>query len=97
MGESSFPKNETFAKVRGYTVKANQSILKVDTVELTTPYFEQPILGRLEDKTIFNLKEGESSPIFNSFEKRLLIKGLRDQIDYDGGFTLEGASFIGGG
>ena len=28
-----------------------------------------------------NLKEGESSPIFNSFEKRLLIKGLRDQID----------------
>ena len=92
-----FPKNETFAKVRGYTVKANQSILKVDTVELTTPYFEQPILGRLEDKTIFNLKEGESSPIFNSFEKRLLIKGLRDQIDYDGGFTLEGASFIGRG
>ena len=63
MGESSFPKNETLAKVRGYTVKANQSILKVDTVELTTPYFEQPILGRLEDKSVFKLKEGESSPI----------------------------------
>ncbi len=93
----NFPKNETFAKVRGYSVRANESILKVDTVELTTPYFEKPILGRLTDKTIFNLKEGESSPIFNSYEKRLLIKGLRDQIDYDGGFTLEGANFIGRG
>ena len=61
------------------------------------PYFEKPILGRLVDKTVFNLKEGEASPIFNSYEKRLLIKGIRDQIDYEGGFTLEGANFIGRG
>ena len=93
----NFPKNETFAQVKGYSVVANESVLKVDTVELTTPYFATPIMGRLEDKTVFNLKEGESSPIFNSFEKRLLIKGIRDQIDYDGGFTLEGANFIGRG
>ena len=92
-----FPKNETFAKIRGYTVLAKETKIKIDTVELTTPYFDKPILGRLEDKTIFSLKEGESSPIFNSFEKRLLITDLRDQIDYDGGFTLEGASFIGRG
>ena len=61
-----FPKNETFAEIKGYSVFADESIIKVDTVELTTPYFEKPILGRLEDKTVFNLKEGESSPIFNS-------------------------------
>ena len=92
-----FPKNETFAEIKGYSVFADESILKVDTVALTTPYFEKPILGRLEDKTVFNLKEGESSPIFNSFEKRLLIENIREQINYDGGFTLEGASFIGRG
>ena len=92
-----FPKNETFAKVKGYSVFADESIIRVDTVELTTPYFEKPILGRLEDKTVFNLKEGESSPIFNSFEKRLLIENIRKHINYDGGFTLEGASFIGRG
>ena len=92
-----FPKNETFAVIRGYSVRANESRIKIDTVELTTPYFDKPILGKLEDKTIFNLKEGESSPIFNSFEKRLFIENLRDQIDYDGGFTLEGANFIGRG
>ena len=92
-----FPKNETYAEIRGYSVRAKDTKIKIDTVELTTPYFDKPILGKLEDKTIFNLKEGESSPIFNSFEKRLIIKDLRDQIDYDGGFTLEGANFIGRG
>ena len=78
-------------------MNARESILKVDTVALTTPYFEEPILGRLKDKTLFNLKLGESSPIFNSFEKRLKIEGLRNQLDYDGGFSLQGADFIGKG
>ncbi len=93
----NFPKEETYAKIRGYTLNARESILKVDTVSLTTPYFDEPILGRLKDKTLFNLKLGESSPIFNSFEKRLKIEGLRDQLDYDGGFSLQGADFIGKG
>ena len=70
----NFSKDETYAEIRGYTLNARESILKVDTVALTTPYFEEPILGRLKDKTLFNLKLGESSPIFNSFEKRLKIK-----------------------
>ena len=93
----NFSKDETYAEIRGYTLNARESILKVDTVALTTPYFEEPILGRLKDKTLFNLKLGESSPIFNSFEKRLKIEGLRDQLDYDGGFSLQGADFIGKG
>ena len=54
-------------------------------------------MGRLRDKTLFNLKVGESSPIFNSFEKRLKIDGLKDQLNYDGGFALQGADFIGRG
>jgi len=58
----NFPKEETFAEIRGYTVNARESILKVDTVALTTPYFKEPILGRLKDKTLFNLKLGESRP-----------------------------------
>ncbi len=93
----NFPKDETYAEIRGYSLNVHESILKVDTVALTTPYFDKPILGRLKDKTLFNLKVGESSPIFNSFEKRLKIQGLRNQLDYDGGFSLQGADFIGKG
>jgi hypothetical protein len=90
-------KDETFAKLRSYKcILTSQSVL-IDTVELTTPYFNVPILGRLKDKTILELSEGESSPQFSSYEKRLKIKDLREGIDYDGEFTLLGDEFIGSG
>ena len=92
-----FDKTKTFAKLRGYKFEMNTAQLKVDTVELTTPYFATPILGKLHDKSILELSEGESSPQFNSFEKRLKIPQLRENMDYDGGFTLLGDEFIGQG
>ena len=92
-----FSKSETFANLRSYKCDFSTAKLKVDTVELTTPYFKTPILGRLQDLTSLDLGEGEKSPQFNSFEKRLKIPNLRDQMDYDGGFTLEGPDFIGRG
>ena len=42
-----FDKKETFAELRRYKVDLSKSILKVDTVSLTTPYFKIPILGKL--------------------------------------------------
>ena len=92
-----FEKEKTYAKIRGYRCDLKSAQVKVDTVELTTPYFKTPILGKLADKTILEMNEGESSPQFVSFEKRLKIPDLRENLDYDGGFTLEGAEFIGKG
>jgi hypothetical protein len=92
-----FKKTETFANLRGYKCDFSTAKLKVDTVELTTPYFTTPILGKLQDLTTLDLGEGEKSPQFNSYEKRLKIPNLRDQMDYDGGFTMEGPDFIGRG
>ncbi|MEN9301806.1 MAG: hypothetical protein RL264_235 [Bacteroidota bacterium] len=92
-----FDKDKTFARLRGYKCDMKTAYVRVDTVELTTPYFTTPILGKLMDKTIIEKSEGEGSPQFNSFEKRLKIPNLRENLDYDGGFTLEGAEFIGRG
>jgi len=92
-----FKNTETFANLRGYKCDFATAKLKVDTVELTTPYFTTPILGKLQDLSTLDLGEGEKSPQFNSYEKRLKIPNLRDQMDYDGGFTLEGPDFIGRG
>lgn len=92
-----FPKSETFANIRSYKCDFTTAKLKVDTVELTTPYFKTPILGKLQDMTSLDAGDGESYPQFNSYEKRLKIPNLRDQMDYDGGFTLEGRDFIGRG
>ncbi|MFM7683494.1 MAG: hypothetical protein ACKO7P_12250, partial [Bacteroidota bacterium] len=93
----NFDKNKTFANLRSYRFEMNSAQLRVDTVELTTPYFTTPILGKLLDKTILVLNEGERSPQFNSFEKRLKIPELNENMDYDGGFTLQGEKFLGQG
>jgi len=95
--KAGFDKKETFAELRRYKVDLSRAILKVDTVSLTTPYFPIPILGKLIDKTYSELMDGEEAPQFNSFEKRLKIKSLRENMDYDGGFSLEGKKFIGRG
>ena len=90
-------KEETFAKLRTYKCNLTSQSIMIDTVELTTPYFDVPILGRLKDKTILELSDGESSPQFSSYEKRLKIKDLREGVDYDGEFSLVGDEFIGSG
>lgn len=90
-------KNETFAELKGYKVKLDEVVLSADTVSLTTPYFQTPILGSLTDKTQDFLIENEGAPHFSSFDKRLKINNLREGLDYDGGFTLEGNKMVGAG
>ncbi len=92
-----FDKEETFAELRKYKVDLSTSTLKVDTVSLTTPYFSTPILGKLVDNFSSGKSDDEGAPQFNSFQKRLIIKSLRENVDYDGGFSLQGAKFIGKG
>ena len=95
--KTGLKKNETFAELKGYKVKMNEVVLRADTVSLTTPYFQTPILGSLTDKTLDYLKENEGAPHFSSFDKRLKISELREGLDYDGGFTLEGSKMVGAG
>jgi hypothetical protein len=91
------PRNETFATLKNYKADFQTAVLKADSVSLSTPYFSTPILGKLTDKTSLDLLEGEFAPQFTSYEKRLVIKELRPQMDYEGSFTLEGPDFIGKG
>jgi hypothetical protein len=95
--KAGLPKNETYAVFKSYKCDFNNAKLKVDSVSLTTPYFTTPILGKLTDMTILDLSEQEAAPKFNSYEQRLKIVNLREQMDYDGSFTLNGPDFIGKG
>ncbi|MFM6945899.1 MAG: hypothetical protein ACKOWW_02045 [Flavobacteriales bacterium] len=95
--KAGLPKAETFATLKNYKCDFNAAKLKADSVLLTTPYFSTPILGRLTDLTYMDLTEQEAAPKFSSYEQRLKISNLREQMDYDGSFTLNGADFIGKG
>ncbi|MFM7663573.1 MAG: hypothetical protein ACKO68_03490 [Bacteroidota bacterium] len=92
-----FNKDETYASLRGFKINMKEVALISDTVSLTTPYFPAPILGSLMDKSTKELAEGEGAPRFVSFDKRLKISELRESMDYDGGFSLEGSRLVGRG
>lgn len=92
------PKNETFAKLIKYNVSCKTSNLSADSVALTTKYFAKPILGTLSDRAfIVNREADKIYPQFLSYEKRLRIKNIKENVDYDGGFSMQGASFVGMG
>ena len=92
-----FKPDDTFAELRGFRINMKEVVLTADTVSLTTPYFPKPIQGSLIDKALSELQEGEGAPRFVSFDKRLKINELREAMNYDGGFSLEGSRLIGKG
>lgn len=92
------PKDNTFAVLNSYEVNMKMPNLRVDTVLLTTPYFTKPIYGQLIERAFnINREEDKTFPQFTSFERKLAIKGITQDIDYIGGFSLKGPNFIGVG
>jgi hypothetical protein len=92
------PSDKTFAVLKGYETSMRNSTINVDTVDLTTPYFSKPIKGMLADRAFkINREEDKIFPQFLSFEKRLLINSIVPDVDYTGGFSMQGSSFVGAG
>ncbi len=91
-------KDVTYATLKGYAISMKTPNLTCDTVVLVTPYFTKPILGKLTDRAFVVTREMDKTfPYFLSFDKRLAIKSIREEVDYEGGFSLQGASFVGVG
>ena len=89
---------ETFAKINHYNVSLKASTIRIDSVLLTSPYFKEEIQGSLNDRAFkINRETDRIYPQFLSFDRKLLIKDIVENIDYIGGFSLHGASFIGAG
>ncbi len=86
------------ATLYGYEIPLKSTNLSCDTVLLVTPYFSKPIFGKLTDRAFVITREMDKAfPYFVSFDKRLSIKNIKEGVDYEGGFSLEGPSFIGVG
>jgi hypothetical protein len=59
-------------------------------------YFEKPQLGRITERII--TENGEPTyPRFDSYSKRLLVKNIYPDVDFDGGFAMRGPKFVGSG
>ena len=60
-------------------------------------YFPAPLKGIVTEKVMPENDKGETYPRFESYNKRLQIKNIAENVDYDGGFAMRGAKFVGAG
>ncbi len=89
----------TFAEWdHAYTLRMKTSAYEVDSVRFNDPYFPQTLIGKVSDKVLANVDaEGASYPRFESYDRRMAIRNIVDGIDFEGGFSLQGAKLIGYG
>jgi hypothetical protein len=59
-------------------------------------YFELPQKGRVTDKIVTENRE-PTYPRFDSYSKRLIVKNIYPDVDFDGGFSMRGNKFVGSG
>lgn len=96
---SKLPANEVYADIFRYQISMQKSDFDIDTVRFTnTNFFSYPLMGSLEEKVMVDVSEDRVSyPRFSSFDKRLEIKDIYRNVDYEGGFAQHGDKLLGTG
>ncbi|MDZ4839297.1 MAG: hypothetical protein SGJ04_04770 [Bacteroidota bacterium] len=92
-----FTKEKAYAKLKKLTINLENADFSSDSVEFYYPQvFKKPIYGKLQDKaTIQDQKEDASYPRFYSYQSLFELKNIFKNIDYRGGFALEGSQILG--
>lgn len=91
--------DSVYAELDNYNIDVSKPEFEVDTAQfINLHYFNIPILGKLSDKA-GNLDNPAESryPRFESFQRKFELKKIFDGIDYEGGFSMSGKTFIGKG
>jgi hypothetical protein len=91
--------DKIFANLSRYEIQMRFSKFSADSVRFThKKYLPSPILGRYVDKVLADVTEDKASyPRFSSYNKMIGIPRLFANIDYLGGFAIEGSRIIGSG
>ena len=89
--------DSVFVNLKKYTLDVRNTTLKADSVTFTNKLmFDFTLEGSFIDK-ITRGKQAENYPKFVSFSKGITIKNIYPQVDYQGGYKLQGNSFIADG
>jgi len=91
-------KEETYAELKKYDVSLKSVGFNADSVTFHTTYFKLPLAGKMDEKIVSLPKtQAATYPQFQSYSRRLFIKNIFNNIDYEGGFQMQGASLLGYG
>jgi hypothetical protein len=95
---ADFDPATTYAVFENYEIRIKGSSFLVDSVLFYNEFFEQPLLGQLNEKVLANRTGDDAAyPRFESYNQRLEIKNLLQNVDYEGGFTMRGNKLAGTG
>lgn len=91
--------NSVYATVNQYGINLRENGWKTDNVTLYhKEYFREPLQGSLEDKVLAGIPIDKATfPKFTSYNTDIGIRNLYRDIDYYGGFSIEGSRIIGFG
>jgi len=92
-----FNPDSVYADLTHYGINLKLAEYHADTVKMINKkYFREPLYGRLIEKVLTSAPGPQSSyPQFISYLKNYEIRNLFKDIDYFGGFSVEGARVIG--
>jgi hypothetical protein len=90
---------KNFAELTDYSMSLKSAKLNSDSAKVTTGFYPTPLWGSFTDmaKSREIEDEGYDYPQFISFSKKIIKKNILENIDYVGGFALNGENFIGVG
>lgn len=81
-----------------YEVRMKSAAFEVDSVQFNDPYFERTLFGKLSDKLLANVEADNATyPRFESYDRRMHIRDIVEGIDFEGGFSMQGAKLQGYG
>lgn len=91
--------NETYAIIEGeYEIRTKGSNYTIDSVLFFNTFFDYPLKGSVTDKVLGGVTEESASyPAFESYNKRLVIRDIVEDMDYEGGFSMRGSKLQGSG
>ena len=96
---AGFMASEVYAILESYTIDLTKSGYNADSITFTNnKYFDKPLKGSLSEKVKkISSPEKATYPVFKSYKQRFTIKNIYPGIDYEGGFSLAGATINGTG
>ncbi|CAG5084451.1 hypothetical protein [Parvicella tangerina] len=95
---AELPEDKFYAEIGEYDISMKSAGYSVDSAKFYSTYFEEPIYGELREKVLsYRGIDQVSYPKFVSYSKRLSIEDIFPNVDFNGGFQMEGADLLGAG
>jgi hypothetical protein len=87
-----------FAQITDYSMSLKSTEFESDTATVYTQYYSEPLQGKFRDMAKKTNREiDKDHPQFTSFSRQVVRKNILPEVDYVGGFGIEGAYFSGMG